>query len=321
MTKSGEVCSTNNTGLFKDWKNACMIDPGIAGFADGDDMRVWEAVKHLLEEGSLRQAVLFVSDSKQNIVKNSAISEIQRRFSTQLRLVSVGSDETGLQVAAEYLKRGDVDSVLAGNISTTAEVIRAAIKGVGLKKGARTVSGSFFMVSPQGELLLFADCGVVIKPSVEQLVEIASASAETWSALVSNEPPRVAFLSFSTKGSAAHPEADKMRQAYEEFKKLYPGCLSDGEIQFDAAYVPQIAQVKCGQSPLNGRANCFVFPDLNAGNIAYKMVQRLGNFQAFGPILQGLSKPYSDLSRGASAQDIVASTYINQLRARLGRGT
>jgi phosphate acetyltransferase len=170
------------------------------------------------------------------------------------------------------------------------------------------------MESPRGEMLLFADCGVVIEPTVEQLVQIAHASVSTWTTLIPHIPPKVAFLSFSSKGSARHKESEKVSAAAALFKERFPDVVSDGELQFDAAFVPKVARVKAPESPIAGQANCFIFPNLNAGNIAYKLVQRLAGYRAYGPILQGLAKPFSDLSRGASVQDLVTCTYINQAR-------
>lgn len=318
--KNQEVFEKNQGVVRQAWRRQCRLRPGKAGFADGCDERVWEAIELLLGEDALMEAYVFADESKDLFFQATRIQTLVSRWSDRIRIIKV-SESSGLsplQAAAECLGRGEVDSVLAGNISTTADVIRAAIKGVGLKVASRTVSGSFLMVSPEGEELIFADCGVVVKPSVEQLVEIASSSVDTWRALVPHKEPRVAFLSFSTMGSASHAEAQKMRDAARSFKALYPQLVADGEVQFDAAYVPQVARSKCPQSPLEGRANCLIFPDLNAGNIGYKLVQRLGGFEAYGPILQGLAKPYSDLSRGASVQDIVSCTYINQVRAGLG---
>ena len=312
----------SQNAILHSWRKQCLAQPGKAAFADGHDARIFDACKMLLEERSLAEALVLLPETHKHMIDHPPIVSLLDRWSSQLKveIFTALEGQTPLQKAAERLQRGAVDSVLAGNVSTTAEVIRAAIRGVGLRSSCRTVSGSFMMVSPQDQVLLFADAGVVIEPTVQQLVEIASSSVDTWRALVPQIPPRVAFLSFSTKGSAVHPHAEKIRQAADIFKQRFPDVVSDGELQFDAAYVPEVARTKCPESPLKGEANCLVFPDLQAGNIGYKLVQRLGGYAAYGPILQGLAKPYSDLSRGASVADIVSSTYINQVRAGLGLG-
>lgn len=228
--------------------------------------------------------------------------------------------QAGALVAAKQ-----VDTALAGAVSTTAAVIRAALSTVGLAQGIHCVSGSFIMERAAPDLsasaLLFADAGVIIEPTVEQLVDIAAASVETWTKLVpmsgfhqSGDQAVVAFLSFSTKGSANHPAAKKMAEAADAFKRKYPAIKTDGELQFDAAIVPEISARKCPESPVAGNANIFIFPDLGAGNIAYKITQRLAGYHAYGPILQGLAQPYSDLSRGSTPHDIYMSALLNLLR-------
>jgi phosphate acetyltransferase len=221
--------------------------------------------------------------------------------------------------AAELLAAGQVDAVLGGNTATTADVIRAGIAGVGLAPGVRTVSGAFVMNKPGERVYLYADCGVVIAPTVKQLVDIAVESVRTWKLVMPDEQPVLAFLSYSTKGSAQHESAVKMAEAAQIFAAQHAealGAVSDGELQFDAAFDPVIGSRKAPGSLVPGRANCFVFPDLGAGNIAYKITQRLGGYEAYGPILQGLSKPFSDLSRGSTVEDVLASAYVNLLRAR-----
>ncbi|HKJ93839.1 MAG TPA: phosphate acetyltransferase [Longimicrobiales bacterium] len=224
-----------------------------------------------------------------------------------------------LMFGALLVRAGEADGSVAGAVHTTASVLRAAILGVGTAPGIKVVSSSFYMVVPpfrgeQPEVLTFTDGAVVPNPDALQLADIAVAAAEARRKIVGDEPC-VAFLSYSTRGSAEGPTVDLVREATARFRERMPDVAADGELQVDAAILESISRSKAPESPVKGRANVLVFPDLDAGNIAYKLVQRLAHAEAIGPILQGLDRPCNDLSRGASWEDILNVACIAALLA------
>lgn len=219
------------------------------------------------------------------------------------------------------VKNGDADGMVAGAANSTANVLRPALQVVGTAKGVSVVSSAFLMEVPNCDygtngLFIFADTALNPNPNVEQLAHIAKSSAVTFESLV-NEKPVVAMLSFSTRGSANHEDVEKMTKATAMAKELYPELDLDGEMQLDAAIVPSVGSKKAPDSSVAGKANVLIFPDLDAGNIGYKLVQRLAKANAYGPFTQGLARPINDLSRGCSADDIVGTVGITALQAQM----
>lgn len=228
--------------------------------------------------------------------------------------------EDKMYFATMMVKAGDADGLVSGAIHSTANTLRPALQIIKAREGVKNVSSFFLMESPKKELgengvLIFSDCGLIEFPTEEQLVDIAIESAQSFRELTGNEP-KVAFLSYSTKGSAKNEAIDKINRVIDTLKAKNIDFDVDGEFQLDAALIPEVAQLKAPESKVAGHANVLIFPELEAGNIGYKMAQRFGGCLAIGPVTQGLKKPVNDLSRGSSVEDIVGTIIVTCMQAK-----
>lgn len=306
-------------------------------FPEGEDPRVLGAAVRLAADGLIQAIVLGNPDKIQTLatakswdlskltVHDPANDDIHAKMvaafverrkgkATPEQAEKIVQDANYFGTMLVYMK--EADGMVSGAVHSTADTVRPALQIIKTRPGVHLVSGAFIMQRGRDERYLFADNAINIDPDADQLAEIAVESAKT-AALFDIEPPRVALLSFSTKGSAKGLQVDKVVEATKKAHELAPDLALDGELQFDAAFVPSVAKQKAPDSKVAGEANVFIFPELQSGNIGYKIAQRFGGFEAIGPILQGLNQPVSDLSRGANEEDVYKLAIITAAQTLL----
>ncbi len=325
--------------IFDTIREKASKNPKKIVLPESDDQRTLEALNYILDK-RIARIILIGKEEVRKTIKTKNLKDLeiigQEKYKDidrmaseyyELRKAKGMTPEQAKEAVskdcvtfAAMLVRQDIaDGFVAGASHTTPDVVRAALRCLKIDRDIAVVSGAFLMEvpnSPYGEkgVFVFADCGVNPEPNARQLAGIAVLSAKLFKQLVGTTP-RVAFLSYSSKGSAEGPLVDKVKEALTRAREMSPDILIDGEFQVDSALVPEVAKIKCPASDVAGRANVLIFPDLNSGNISYKLAQRLANARAVGPLLQGFTKPASDLSRGCDAEDIVDAVAVTAIRA------
>jgi phosphate acetyltransferase len=288
-------------------------------FPEGSDPRVQQAASRLSKEGLVDPILISADDAPKHAALYADLYLERRRSKGVTQIEAEEIARRPLYQAALMVAAGDADGGVGGAVNSTAETARAALQCIGPAPSIRTISGVFFMCVQDRSfghdgVLAFADCAMVPDPSAVEVAEIAIATAHsTWTVI--GAEPKVALLSFSTKGSAKHGFAEKMIEALRILRERAPGIDADGELQGDAALVASVGASKAPGSSVAGRANTLIFPDLASANIAYKLVERLGGAAAYGPFLQGLAKPFNDLSRGCSVEDIYGAALVTALQS------
>ncbi len=295
--------------ITESWRQQARASRGRVVLADGDDERARAAARYLDQEGLAHPVVL---DDPASFCTPAV--QAQAAMSPRAEKVDLGDP---LHVAALMVAAGEADACVGGASRPTPDVVRAALSCIGLGPGVDTISSCFLLVLPDGTPITYGDCGVVPDPDPDQLASIAISTATTHEQLA-GEKARVAMLSYSTKGSADGTRVERVRSATEIVRQRKPSLAVDGEMQFDAAWDRQVAAAKAPGSEVAGRANVFVFPDLDSGNIAYKITERLAGARAYGPLLQGTARVIHDLSRGCSVDDIATVAVIAACQAEKG---
>ena len=328
------------SNFMQEMKEKAAANKKTIVLAEGEELRTVKAAAQVLKEGYANIILLGNKEKIQSVSEGLDISgatiidpytsELAPEFAEklyELRKMKGMTIEKAEKTIKDVLyfgcmlvKTGRADGMVAGAVHATADVMRSSLQVIKTAPGTKVVSAFFLMMVPDCEYgdngtFVFADCGLNEYPDPDKLAEIAAASAKTYRSLVGREP-RVAMLSYSTYGSAKSEQVDIVKEATEKAKKLVPDVMLDGELQLDAAIVPSVGKLKAPDSPVAGKANVLIFPNLDAGNIGYKLVQRLAKAEAYGPMTQGMAKPVNDLSRGCSAEDIAGVVAITCVQAQ-----